>query len=246
VWFRKSPILKVFDDCARDFTFPVLDNGYVYLAATRLSAYAAHSSWALVIEVFGFSPRAGWPDLSIYTFASQLHNRDTSDRYITPEAYQNYLRRNPHNEFRPAYPIEEGDWQDPDDLELVHESARDVLVRGASIPLPTREQYGNHGIALANPPRVHVYELCRFLAATLRPQVLGTVDERRVSVPPHLRELLVLDEWNHPDVADRVLPSKSETFQQLARVLEAADAGLYKPTKLPNTHWSNWPEGGLL
>ena len=30
-------MLEVLDACARVFTFPMLDNGYVYLAATRLS-----------------------------------------------------------------------------------------------------------------------------------------------------------------------------------------------------------------
>jgi hypothetical protein len=61
VWFRTHPILRVLDDCASSFNFPVLDNGYVYLAASRLSAYAAPPDWALVIEIFGFSPRTGLP-----------------------------------------------------------------------------------------------------------------------------------------------------------------------------------------
>ena len=32
-------ILGVLDACSDAATFPMLDNGYVYLAATRLSAY---------------------------------------------------------------------------------------------------------------------------------------------------------------------------------------------------------------
>jgi hypothetical protein len=52
-------ILAVLDGCFDSFTFPMLDNGYVYLAATRLSAYRSESDWAIAIEVFGFSPRAG-------------------------------------------------------------------------------------------------------------------------------------------------------------------------------------------
>jgi hypothetical protein len=30
----------------------------------------------------------------------------------------------------------------------------------------------------------------------------------------------------------------------LAKVLVTGDAAHYKPTKPPNTHWSNWPGGG--
>ena len=246
MWFSKSPVLKVLDDCAKAFTFPALDNGYVYPAATRLSAYAAAGDWALVIEVFGFSPRAGLPDISIYTFASQLRDRDKPENYATPEAYQNYLKRNPHNEFRSRYPIDEGDWQDPDDAEVVAQSAREIRVRSEVVALPRLEEYKSRGIQLQSPPRMQVFELCRYLAETMRSQVLATADERRVSVPAHLRELLVLEEWRHPDVTEGELPSKSESFQQLARVLENEDARAYRPTKPSNTHWSNWPDAGLL
>jgi hypothetical protein len=61
----------------------MLDNGYVYLAATRLSLYRSATDWAIVIEVFGFSPRAGLPDTHIYTFASRLHDRDPPEGYFT-------------------------------------------------------------------------------------------------------------------------------------------------------------------
>ena len=34
-------VLGVLDRCAKAFTFPVLDNGYVYLAGARLSVHRA-------------------------------------------------------------------------------------------------------------------------------------------------------------------------------------------------------------
>jgi hypothetical protein len=69
-------ILKVLDGCAADYWFPMLDNGYVYLAATRLSLHRSPVDWAMVIEVFGYSPRVGLPDLHVYTFGSRLRDRD--------------------------------------------------------------------------------------------------------------------------------------------------------------------------
>jgi len=51
-------ILTILDACCHSATFPMLDNGYVYLAASRLSLHRSTTDWALVIEVFGFSPRA--------------------------------------------------------------------------------------------------------------------------------------------------------------------------------------------
>jgi hypothetical protein len=55
-----------------------------------------------------------------------------------------------------------------------------------------------------------------------------------------------LDEWNHPDLANSELPSQSETFQQLAQVLATGDTSKYWPSKAPNSHWKNWPDGGTL
>ncbi len=63
--FDPAHILAILDACAESSTFPMLDNGYVYLSATRLSLHRSMANWAIVIEVFGFSPRAGLPDLHI-------------------------------------------------------------------------------------------------------------------------------------------------------------------------------------
>src|SRR5215467_6462918 len=90
-------ILSVLDECSRNFTFPALDNGYVYLAASRLSLHYSPTDWALVVEVFGFNPRAGLPDLCVYTFASRLYNRQPPEMY-TAEQRATYLANNPNNE----------------------------------------------------------------------------------------------------------------------------------------------------
>jgi hypothetical protein len=62
-----------------------------------------------------------------------------------------------------------------------------------------------------------------------------------------MTRLLQLEEWHHPNVVDTAeRPSGSETFVQLARVLETGAVSLYQPTAAPNTHWRHWPEGGTL
>src|ERR1700738_732190 len=102
---KPEHILSILDHCCSAFTFPMLDNGYVYLAATRLSLHRTEIDWALVIEVFGYSPRSGLPDTHIYTFASSLHNRNLPEKYVNRQAYDNYLLHNPHNESRFVFPI---------------------------------------------------------------------------------------------------------------------------------------------
>jgi hypothetical protein len=237
-----SHILDVLDRCRDRFTFPMLDNGYVYLAATRLSLFRSPQDWAMVIEVFGFSPRAGAPDTTIQTFASRLHNRNPAKDYVNDEAHEAYLANNPHNELRTVFPIVDDSWQDEED---VAERSREVIVRGRRIPLPHADDYARNGIDLEDPPRVRVFEACRYLAAVARDLVLATPEERRVSVLPGMEQILQLEEWNHPDVVEES-PSQSQTFRQLARVLAAGDTTLYRPTLPPNTHWQHWPEGGTL
>src|SRR5690242_4635747 len=99
-----AQILKILDDCCRAFTFPMLDHGDVYLAATRLSLFRSPQDWALVLEIFGYSPREGAPGVSVHTFASRLRNRNTPDQYPKRAAYEAYLRDNPYNDVRSFYP----------------------------------------------------------------------------------------------------------------------------------------------
>ena len=239
-------MLPILDQCCETFRFPMLDNGYIYLAASRLSLFRSQSDWALVIGTFGFSPRSGTPDLHVDTFASALRERDRPDRYISPIAYEKYLADNPHNEARFFFPVDDDHWEDPEDSESVANDALEMSVRGRKIALPARKDYPVHGIKLEDPSRVRTFEACRFLAATQRNLVLGTTEEQRVSVLPEMKQILQLEEWRHPDVVEDELPSRSRCFQQLAEVLATGNPGAYKPDEEPNTHWRHWPEAGRL
>lgn len=244
--WSKQRILKVLDDCCDSFSFPMLDNGYVYLAACRLSAFCSDEDWHLAIEVFGFSPRAGVPDINVYHFGSRIVRQKSPRDFASQEAFDVYLRNNPNNECDFLYPIDEGDWIDQELGETVVPGTT-VAVRGSPIPVPAREDLGRLGIELEDSSHIHIHELCRALAATHRNQILATEAEVRRLVPDDLQMILRLDEWNHPDVVNPdQRPSGNETFQQLAAVLEAGDASAFRPVTQPNTHWSNWPEGGSL
>ena len=222
----------------------MLDNGYVYLAATRLSVFRSPDDWAITIEVFGFSPRSGIPDTHIYTFAGELHNRRSCEKWEKPEAYELYLINNPHNESRFIYPVAEGDWMDG---EFVATNASEVMLRGELLPLPTVKELKERGIEVEDEKEIRIFELCRFLANIRRREVLANAEELRVNVGSHLGQVLQLDEWNHPDVVDsKCRPSGSETFQQLAEVIVTGDVHKYRPTLSSNTHWKNWPDGGTL
>ena len=60
--YNKDEILSQLDQCNSDFEFPMLDNGYVYPAGTKLTAYRDDKRWVIVIEAIGFSYRGGGHD----------------------------------------------------------------------------------------------------------------------------------------------------------------------------------------
>ncbi len=241
---EETSVLGVLDSCAQSFSFPMLDNGYIYPASARLSVFGDREDWAIVIETFGYSPRAHVPTLNVETFASRLHNRHGAAAYYPDSgAYETHVRANPHNESMFFTPLEDGPWID---IEHVAAQATDVTFRGERTRLPALSDYEALGIARQDPRRVAIFELCRALATTRRRDVLGTNEERRTNVPPELPELLVLDDWHHPDLVVGELPSDTETFRALAAVAAHGDPARYVTSETGNTHWTNWPDGGRL
>lgn len=121
-----------------------------------------------------------------------------------------------------------------------------VRLRGQELDVPTVDDCRAVGIATERTDRLAIFELTRYFAEVRRDEVLATVEERTKQVLPGLAEVLLLDEWHHPDLVVGQRPSDTETFQQIASVAASGDPSGYDTREIPNTHWSNWPEGGLL
>lgn len=232
-------ILDVLDDACRRNSFPMLDNGSVFAAATRLSLYRSAEDWAMTVEVFGFAAHAGIPYTCLYTFGSTIERTKMASDYVTSEAFEAYLHANPHNETTFIHPI---DALDIGDAEEVLESSSLVL-RGTMLPAPTLTEIAAAGITPSDPQRVMAFELCRWLAVDDRDLVLASNAERRQNIPPALEQIFWLEEWNHPDLANGKVARNSQAFRQLAAVLETGSLSRYRPTVPPNTHWSLWPVG---
>jgi hypothetical protein len=123
------------------------------------------------------------------------------------------------------------DIEDPDDPEIY---------RGG--PLAVRGQT----IDVAAEPGEEMVDVLRRLVPMHRDLLLADEGELRRRIPVDLPEVLRLEQWHHPNIADGRRPSESEAFRQIADVLATGDLRRYAPTRLPNTHWSNWPESGSL
>lgn len=232
--YTQDEILHQLDLCAADYTFPVLDNGYVYLADVRLSAYRTDQYWALVIEQLGTDYRAGGLFNALYRFGNcfvqtpGLANEDILAVMDSPDNYPIFPDED-HWDIR----IKKGLLRVRNELISYDVSPDNLLAHGI-----TEDEQDMEAVTIT--------ELVRSLVPEHHALLMATEDELRRALPPEIPLILRLDEWHHPDVIEAEIPSKNEAFQMIAEVLVSGDATKYKPTLPPNTHWSNWLESGTL
>jgi len=230
----RTEILGQLDDAARRFTFPMLDNGYVYPVRAWMTAFRGDASWAVIIDVFGVSPRAGGIDAA--------HN--------CLHCFGNCLRGEPGvSNDSLLYVVDDG--PDGPVLEMPYEetlapTAGSVSIRGQPVSTPhDPATYASAGIDLVEPPAIYLFELMRWVAGEhaelLRTPEADLVARLAAPVPVFLRA----DEWHHPDLAAMEVPSEHGCFASLADALETGDPSRFDPGS-PNTHWSHWPDGGSL
>lgn len=199
-----------------------------------MTLFRDETRWAMVIEVLGFNSHMGGTggiDNALYCFGNCLHRPPG----ISPE-----------DTLRPVSDGGSGPLFEEDGI-TIRRGATDLRIRSCEVPLPrSPEHYLERRILLEIPPDIQGFELLRGLLPEHRGLLLATDEEIRARVPEDLPQVLRLDEWNHPDVSEGEMPSQSPTFQGLAKVLKTGDLTCYRPRRKPNTHWSRWPEGGVL
>ena len=232
---RKEEILNQLDYCNSEYTFPMLDNGYVYPAATKLTAYRDDKRWVIVIEAIGFNYRGGGHD----GISNCLHIYGNCLNYEPGTKNENFLfltgNANNCNTF------------DNEEYFYLNPNCESFNLRNETIPLyHDRELYEASGIELEEETRINAFEFLRLLDTLHHDKLVATENEIRERIPSDIPKIIELHNWFHPDVVNDELPSKNETFIQIAQVLETGNIGYYKPTHEPNTNWKNWPEGGTL
>jgi hypothetical protein len=232
---KAEEILNQLDQCNSEYTFPMLDNGYIYPAGTKLTAYRDDKRWALIIEVIGFSYRGGG------------HNGISNCLHI----YGNCLNYQPgtNNENFLCLTDDSSDCEtfDTEEYFYVNTNCPNFVLRNEICPIMhSRSMYLSYNIVLEDEERINAFEFLRMLDKLYHNKLVATDEEIRNRIPNDIPRILELHEWHHPDVVNGELPSQNETFRQIAKVLETGSSSFYRPTYAPNTHWMNWPEGGIL
>jgi hypothetical protein len=230
---RVETILRELDDASEDFSFPTLENGYIAVAASRLSAFGDKRRWAMIIEVVGWFHKAPGEE----QFETAVHR--LGGFYDTPTARDEA----PPNTIERLHFVKGLDRalsrSEPSAAASIKVKLRNTFVH---VPLAV-EEYLRHEIVDFNEP-IGPPDVLRWLTHHYRTYFLLTPSEIQARVPRGLSLILQLDEWNHPRIGRP--PSGTGAFRSIARAIAALDPTKYQPKQRPNTHWRNWPMGGAL
>ncbi len=213
----------------------MLDNGYVYPAGTKLTAYRDDKRWVIVIEAIGFSYRGGGHN----GISNCLHVYGNCLNYEPGTQNENFIYLTDDANNCSTFDDEENFYLNPD--------CSSFILRNQIRPLyHDRELYKVCGIEIEDPTRINAFEFLRLLDAIHHDELVATENEIRERIPGDIPKIIELHDWFHPDVVNGELPSKNETFIQIAEVLQTGNINHYRPTHESNTNWKNWPEGGTL
>ncbi|WP_119080289.1 DUF7003 family protein [Chitinophaga alhagiae] len=231
--FTEQDILAQLDEAAANYTFPMLDNGYLFHGDQQLTLFRDGRRWAMLIEIIAWNNRL--PDLGglftiAYTYGNCINGAAMDNDHFFSFAADNGT---------PAFPAGTGGYLSP--------AAHSIRVRNSVIPLRRdAEHYAARGIRTEADGRIHYAAFMRGLLPEYARLFWVTRADIAQKLPADLPEILTMAAWRHPDLAGEELPGQTDTFRQLARVLATGEVAAYRPATLPNTHWANWPEGGKL
>lgn len=230
-----------------DHFFPDLEDGYMYVAGSKIHLYALDRLWSVVFEINGYHTRQGESIASLFYFGNCLNLEvfEAAGRKYISNLYQHTLISGDEFE-RIELQVDD----DEEAFERIDPKTEVIQVNGQKVPFePNRAKYVELGIQpdAHNPSGwIEFGEFMRYLHET-DPAVLAVSDsiiERPFATP--LSKLMTIDKFHFHSVLDKTnCPSELETFQQIANVLESGDKGAWSPTLKANNDWRNW-ESGIL
>jgi len=235
--FEVQEIFRQLDQEAESFTFPMLDNGYYYHGDQKLIVYRDVNRWAMSIETLAFNNHEQTID-GITTHAAVFGNCILTKEFNDNDNFFFFAEDNGLPTFLVDHEIY---------ISYLNPDVKSIRIREQLVPADHDPQhYRAKGVDLKYPDKIVNYEFLRGLIPDYSDLFWVTRQDIAKKIPIDLPVLMTIREWCHPDLAEGEKPSENEAFKQLASVISIGDTSLYNPTKEPNTHWKNWPEGGAL
>lgn len=224
----------------------------LYFIDARMSIFANKARWAILIEVVQVSTGG------IHHFCNINH----------VYRFGNFLSR-PIGLNENCYFVLTDDGDDEplfNSHNFINLRAKTMELRGHLLTIPRDPKiYDSKGIKLVNSNEydskaaftalengtmivdkndISLTALLRVLTPEYRDYFFLPDEAKQAEFLYPIPKILQLEQWYHPPYDEEntllEIPSKCETFQLIAKVIATCDPSEYKPTKKPNTHWSNW------
>jgi hypothetical protein len=206
-----------------------------WLSQTALNPSAASTPESMDKLVTGFQKEN--PEFSIANFMIEMQKGNKTMRVLSG-SYQAEVASQGVSE-NDKY-ITTSDFEYPERIGKLDfdnlPSPTAILIRGHRVPIAQLEV--SQDIELHPEPEfwISVASLEQY-----RNELFATDAEIAKFFPDGLPPaILILEEWNHPDVSGDEKPSDCETFKMLANVIATCDVSRYKPSEKPNTQWRKW------
>ena len=217
--------------------FPTLANDRLDLASSRLAGYRLGDWWAITVESFGFSDlyEPGGSMFPVWVQTLSPSPEVWLDAWYPVQVRDLFSEHGEVNSLAECYVRGERV-----DVSAVLALRPPVVAQSSAGILSSLAFLLGRSPRAGERPPPDGAEVARLLVAHSGKRLLATEAERRGRRIPQRAELVIeLDEWYHPNVESE-LPSEVESMVQLSRVLATGDAGQYRPTRPPNSHWENW------
>jgi hypothetical protein len=147
--------------------------------------------------------------------------------------------------------IENKDGEDMETFELIGTNTKQIKVRNKYIPFDNDyRNYEKVGVKIRdfdNPKKLISFgDFVRYLNETNPSLISATEQDIRQQIPKDLPKLMTIEKFHFISAYDESrLPSTQETYKLIAKVLVTKDTTNWKPTEIPNNHWTNWESGNL-
>lgn len=228
----QQEILDYFSLCEA----PMLDNGYYYHADQEIKIYRNESDWLMVLQVIRYNKHC----LDLNGFTTNVYkygSRIPLDQVFTNNSFYflasdvdipNFIEE-PHTFNSYLNPLVEHLRVRNQTIKIDHDVA----------------YYASKRIDLESSDEIRPFELLRCITPEYSHLFWITRDE--LGIDKNLKEDITLSKWEHPDGFNTGL-SDMPGFKEIAKCLSENSAFDRSKIETPssNTHWSNWPMGGML
>ncbi|WP_162144113.1 DUF7003 family protein [Sporocytophaga myxococcoides] len=224
--------------------FPDLENGYMFIASSKIHLYADKNRWAIVFETNGYHNRQFNAQINLV----YIGNCISYSKEISPE--RSYV-----SNFSSVELISQEEFKriqnfkglEMEQFELVDSDINEIKVRDVLLPVNHNGlEYEAFDIKFReydNPKRlVGFKDLVRFLSETQKEVMSANEEDLRKNLPDTLPKLITIDSFHHKN---NMTPDSYETYRMIAKILVTGDTTFWKPKLTPNNHWTNWRSGAL-